>query len=118
MNYKKAGAIIIPTIIAAGIIIYMLWRVWDDLIVALETAIPSYLILAILICVGAWFLRGLRYQYILKKLEVFIDIWNSTACIYVSQTANLIIPARLGDLVRLFILKHIAGATYSRGLSS
>ena len=118
MNYKKAGAVAIPTLIAAGIIIYMLWRVWDDLLIALKTAIPSFLLLAILICIAAWFLRGFRYQYILKKIEVFIDVWKSTACIYVSQTANLIIPARLGDLVRLFILKNIAGATYSRGLSS
>lgn len=118
MNFKKAGAIIIPTIFAVAIIAYMLWRVWDDLLVALKTAVPSFLILAVIICIAAWFLRGLRYQYILKKLEISINIWKSTACIYISQTANLIIPARLGDLVRLFILKHIAGATYSRGLSS
>lgn len=118
MNFKKAGAIIIPTLIAVGIIAYMLWRVWDDLIVALKTAIPSFLIIAVLICIAAWFLRGLRYQYILKKLDVFVNVWKSTACIYISQTANLIIPARLGDLVRLLILKHEADATYSKGLSS
>ncbi|MBP2133017.1 uncharacterized protein (TIRG00374 family) [Methanomicrobium sp. W14] len=118
MNFKKAGAIIIPTLIAAGILAYMLWRVWDDLIVALQTAVLSYLIAAVFICVAAWFLRGLRYQYILKKLEVSINLWKSTACIYISQTANLVIPARLGDLVRLVILKHEADATYSKGLSS
>ncbi|MBN2733322.1 MAG: flippase-like domain-containing protein [Methanomicrobiaceae archaeon] len=118
MNYKKAGAIIIPTLIAAGIIAYMLLRVWGDLIVALKTAVPSFLILAVLICIVAWFLRGLRYQYILKKIDVLVNLWKSTACIYISQTANLIIPARLGDLVRLLILKHEADATYSKGLSS
>lgn len=118
MNYKKTGAVLIPTIIAVGIIVYMLWRVFDDLLTALKTAVPSFLLIAVLICVFAWFLRGFRYQYILKKLVISVSILTSTACIYVSQTANLIIPARLGDLVRLFILKHIAGATYSQGLSS
>ncbi|WOF17287.1 flippase-like domain-containing protein [Methanoplanus sp. FWC-SCC4] len=115
---KKAGAVIIPTIIAAFIIGYMLFRVWDDLIVAVQSATPSYLILAVVICVLAWFLRGFRYQYILEKLLVRINMWLSTACIYVSQTANLIVPARLGDLVRLLILRHEVDATYSKGLSS
>ena len=43
---------------------------------------------------------------------------SSTACIFVSQTVNLIIPARLGDLVRVFILKHEQNTTYSEGVSS
>ena len=115
---KKISAVVIPTIIAVGIIGYMLARVWDDLLLALEHAVYSYLIVAVVICAAAWMLRGARYQYILKNLEIETGIWLSTACIYVSQTANLIIPARLGDLVRLFILKHEVNATYSNGLSS
>jgi uncharacterized membrane protein YbhN (UPF0104 family) len=47
-----------------------------------------------------------------------MSITASTACIFVSQTVNLIIPARLGDLVRVFILKHEQNTTYSEGVSS
>ena len=115
---RKATAIVLPTILAVGIIAFMLYRVWDDLLIAVQNAVWSYLILAVAICVGAWFLRGIRYRSILASLAVSVSIWLSTACIYLSQTANLIVPARLGDLIRLFILRHEADATYTSGLSS
>ena len=115
---KKTAAVVLPTILAVGIIAYMLYRVWDDLLIAVQNAVWSYLFLAFLICAGAWFLRGFRYRAILTSLTVSVTLWLSTACIYLSQTANLIVPARLGDLIRLFILKHEADATYTSGLSS
>ena len=116
--WKKISAVLIPTVIAVAIIAWMLVRVWDDLLLALEHASLPFLILAVLVCSGAWLLRGWRYRFILKGLDIKIGLWFSTACIFVSQTANLIIPARLGDLVRLFILRHEEDATYSRGFSS
>jgi uncharacterized protein (TIRG00374 family) len=115
---KGLSAILIPSLIAIAIIGYMLYSVWDNLLTAIQNAIPSYLIVAVAICIAAWFIRGWRYRYILEKLEIRVRLMLSTACIYVSQTANLIIPARLGDLVRLFILKHEVNASYSKGLSS
>jgi uncharacterized membrane protein YbhN (UPF0104 family) len=116
--YRKISAVVIPTIFAIGIIAYMLFRVWDELFIALENSIPSYLILGIVICLFAWGLRGWRYRTILNSLNYPMSITASTACIFVSQTVNLIIPARLGDLVRVFILKHEQNTTYSEGISS
>jgi len=116
--WKKVSAIIIPTLIAVGIIGYMLYRVWDDLVLTLEHAVLPLLVVAVGICGVSWILRGFRYRFILHGLGVEKGVWFSTACILVSQTANLIIPARLGDLVRLLILKHDDDATYSEGFSS
>jgi len=116
--YRKISAIVIPTLIAAGILGYMLYSIWDDLIVAIRHIIPLYLVIAIAICLCAWWLRGLRYHSILKSLNYTVSVTVSTACIFVSQTVNLIIPARLGDFVRIFILKHEYGTTYSEGISS
>lgn len=116
--WRRVSAVIVPTLIAAGIIAYMLYRVWDDLLVALDNVLPSFLVLAVIVCTIAWVLRGWRYQYILTGLHITAGLWFSTGCIFVSQTANLIVPARLGDLVRMFILKHEKATTYSRGLSS
>ena len=116
--WKKISAILIPTLIAAALIIFMLYRVWDDLLIAVQHIVPIYLAGAVLICLGAWYLRGWRYQYIIERLGTTISLSFSTACIYVSQTANLIIPARLGDFVRLFILKHEKGTTYTKGFTS
>jgi hypothetical protein len=109
---------IIPTIIAVGIMAYMLYRIWDDLIQALQHLIPEWLAIAVAVCLVAWVLRGWRYRTILSSLGYQVKLTVSTACIFVSQTANLIIPARLGDFVRVFILKHEYSTTYSEGVSS
>ncbi len=119
VSARKAGAIVLPTLIAVGIVAYMLYRVWGDLLLTLEHVVVPFLFLAIGVCIFAWFLRGFRYRYILQGLEILRGVWFSTACILISQTANLVVPARLGDLVRLLILKHEdAGTTYSQGFSS
>jgi len=116
--YRKISAILIPTAIAVGILAYMLFTVWNDLVIALQNSIPAYLVLGTLICLSAWWLRGWRYHTILSNLNYRVSITASAACIFVSQSVNLIIPARLGDFVRIFILKHDYNSTYSEGVSS
>lgn len=120
--WKKVSAVVIPTVIAVALLGYMLLRVWDELQGnlqnILESLVPTWLIVAVIICVLAWFLRGFRYKYITERLGTKIGVIFSTACIYVSQTANMIIPARLGDFVRMFILKHEKGMPYTNGFTS
>lgn len=116
--WRKVSAILIPSLVAFGILAYVLWRVWDDLMVTIAHIHPLYLAFAVLICALAWVMRGWRYQAILGGLTVRLGLTFSTACILLSQTANLIVPARLGDLVRILILKHEGLATYSQGVSS
>jgi hypothetical protein len=96
----------------------MLYRVWDDLLTALQHIVPAYLGLAVIICLAAWWLRGWRYHRILLNLNYRIKVAVTTACVFVSQTVNLVVPARLGDFVRIFILKHDYNTTYSEGISS
>jgi uncharacterized membrane protein YbhN (UPF0104 family) len=116
--YRKISAIVISTFIALGIIAFMLLRVRDDLVIALEHVVWGYLLLATVVCIAAWLLRGLRYKVILSGVGVSCGLLFSTGCIFVSQTANLIVPARLGDLVRVFILRHEYGSSISQGISS
>lgn len=115
---RKISTVIVSTLIAVAIIAFLLSRVWDDLLITAREADPRYLLLAIGICLLAWYLRGVRYRFILMRLSLQVGTIFSIACIFVSQTANLIIPARLGDLIRLLILKHEKGATYTVGFSS
>jgi uncharacterized protein (TIRG00374 family) len=115
---RKISAIVVSTLIAVGIILFMLFRVKDDLIVALENIVWGYLVLAVVICLLAWLLRGLRYKVILSGIGIRCSFLFSTGCIFISQTANLIVPARLGDLVRVFILKQQYGGGVSEGISS
>jgi glycosyltransferase AglD len=116
--YRKISAIVIPTLIAAGILGYMLYSIRDELLIAFQHILPEYFVVAVAICLCAWWLRGWRYHSILKSLNYAIGVTVSTACIFVSQTVNLVVPARLGDFVRVFILKHEYNTTYSEGVSS
>lgn len=116
--YRKISAIVIPTLLAFAIIAWMLFNVWGQFIDALQHMVPAYLAGAVIICLIAWVLRGWRYRSILKSLGYSVSVMVSTACIFVSQTVNLIVLARIGDFVRVFILKHEYNTTYSEGVSS
>jgi glycosyltransferase AglD len=116
--YRKISAIVIPTLLAVGIISWMLFNIWGQLLEALHHIIPAYLVVAVIICLAAWILRGWRYHFILKSLGYMVGVIVSTACIFVSQTVNVIVPARLGDFVRVLILKHEYNITYSEGVAS
>ena len=116
--YRKISGIILSVLIALAIFLYMLVPVWGELIERLKTADPVWLIPALIFCILSWWVRGFRYQHILSGLDIKITLAFSTACIVISQTVNLLVPARLGDLVRVFILKHEYNATISEGLSS
>ena len=116
--YRKIGLGILSFLLAGGILAFMLIRVWDDLESALNYIIPIYCIPAVIICLTAWIMRGFRYKVILKNIDLKVPVLFSTACIFISQTVNLIVPARLGDLIRIVLLKHEFTATVSQGLSS
>jgi uncharacterized protein (TIRG00374 family) len=116
--WRRISGILIPALIAGGILLYMLYEVRDSLMAAISIAIPQYLLLALIIAGGTWFVRGFRYVVILDGLAIHLTTLHSTAIVLLSQTANLVVPARLGDLVRMFILRDEGKATYSQGLSS
>lgn len=116
--YRKISAILVSTVLAVGIIAFMLYSVRDQLATAIEHIIWGYLLIATVICLLAWIVRGLRYKVILRGIGISCGLLFSTGTIFVSQTANLIVPARLGDLVRVFILRHEYQASISQGISS
>ena len=116
--WRRLSLFILSCAVAVAILASMLYLVWDELIETLTRADPRYLVLAVAICIIGWWMRGWRYRYILDSLEVKVSLSFSTATILVSQTVNLVVPARLGDLIRIFILHHEKETPYEIGLSS
>jgi hypothetical protein len=116
--YRRVSILILSCVVAGAILAYMLLGIWDRLLETLARSDPRYLVLSIVICGTGWWMRGWRYRYILETLEVKVSLAFSTACILLSQTANLAVPARLGDLIRIFILRHERETPYETGLSS
>ena len=66
----------------------------------------------------SWPLRGARYRDILAQLGYRSDPGFLTGAIFISQTGNLVFPARLGDAVRAYVMKARRSVPYPSGFAS
>lgn len=76
------------------------------------------LALASLVYCASWPLRGVRFQQILNRLGNHYGLGFLTGSIFISQSANVILPARIGDLSRMYILKKSKDLAFTTSLSS
>jgi uncharacterized protein (TIRG00374 family) len=76
------------------------------------------LALASLVYCASWPLRGVRFQQILNRLGNHYGLGFLTGSIFISQSANVVLPARIGDLSRMYILKKSKDLSYTTSLSS
>ncbi|MFB6102313.1 MAG: flippase-like domain-containing protein [Haloplanus sp.] len=66
----------------------------------------------------SWPLRGARYRDILRELGYRERLGFLTGAVFVSQTGNLVFPARAGDAVRAYVVKARRGIPYPTGFAS
>ncbi|MFC7081135.1 flippase-like domain-containing protein [Halorussus caseinilyticus] len=84
----------------------------------MSRADPMLVGLAALVYVLSWPLRGTRYKDILEELGYTEDAGFLTGAIFVSQTGNLVFPARAGDAVRAYVVKARRSIPYPTGFAS
>lgn len=89
-----------------------------DVIYTVASASIFFLLLSSLIYLCSWPIRGFRYKEILQRVGYSEKLGFLTGTIFLSQTANVILPARLGDIIRAFILKTKKDIPLTSGLSS
>jgi uncharacterized membrane protein YbhN (UPF0104 family) len=85
---------------------------------ALASAAPAPVALAVLVYALSWPVRGARYRDLLAAMGHRDTVAFLTAAVFVSQTGNLVFPARLGDGVRAYVLKVRRGVAYPTGFAS
>lgn len=79
---------------------------------------PRYLAVAAAVYLVSWPIRGLRYRDILTELGYTERVGFLTGAVFVSQTGNLLVPARAGDAVRAYIMKARRNVPYASGFAS
>jgi len=84
----------------------------------IERADPVLVGAAALVYLLSWPLRGARYRDILAELGFTERIGFLTGAVFISQTGNLVAPARLGDGVRAYVVKTRRGVAYPTGFAS
>jgi uncharacterized protein (TIRG00374 family) len=90
----------------------------SDILDNVKHASFETLALASLVYCISWPLRGLRFQQILKRLGNPYGLGFLTGSIFISQSANVILPARIGDLSRMYILKKSKDLSLTTSFSS
>jgi len=79
---------------------------------------PALIVLAAVVYALSWPIRGLRYRDILREIGYHERTAFLTGATFISQTGNLVFPARLGDGVRAYVVKARRNIPYASGFAS
>jgi hypothetical protein len=110
------GAGVVLTLVALWLM--TLYIDVGEILDALGKARPELVGLAAAIYLLSWPLRGARYRDILDELGFHERVGFLTGAVFISQTGNLVFPARLGDGVRAYVVKARRGIPYPSGFAS
>lgn len=77
-----------------------------------------YVAAAVVVYAASWPLRGMRYADVLARTGHKCGTVAMTGAVFVSQTTNLVFPARAGDGARAYIVKKRNGVPYTAGAAS
>lgn len=83
-----------------------------------QGADPTLVLAAAAVYVLSWPVRGARYRDILDELGFAEGTWFLTGAVFISQTGNLVFPARAGDAVRAYVVKTRRRVPYPTGFAS
>ena len=105
-------------LIALAVALMTLYLDPTEVLAAIRGADPAVLAVAAAVYIASWPLRGLRYRDILSELGYRERVGFLTGAIFVSQTGNLVVPARGGDAIRAYIVKARRDIPYPSGFAS
>jgi uncharacterized protein (TIRG00374 family) len=74
----------------------------------------GFLLLAFVAYYLTFPVRGFRWRYVLSRVGTKVGFKDATEILFLSWFVNCVVPAKLGDLYRAFLLKGNTGASGSR----
>ena len=90
----------------------------DRVLREMAGATPEIVALSAVVYAVSWPLRGVRYRDILVSMG-YRERWGFlTGAVFISQTGNLVFPARAGDAVRAYVIKARRSIPYPSGFAS
>ena len=96
------------SLIFLAVIIYKIN--FQELVAAFYQASYPYLLPALILYMGSFFIRALRWKFILQPLKT-ISLGSSFSIIMIAWMANNVLPARMGEFVRAYVIgkkEHIS----------
>jgi len=103
------------------VLIFLLFRVvfgpgfdWGEVARLVGQAQVGFLALAFLAYYATFPLRGYRWRYVLSRSGMDVPLRDATEILFLSWFVNCLVPAKLGDLYRAYLLRGNYGASISR----
>ena len=90
----------------------------DELPALIANANPWLLLLAFAIYYAGFPLRGWRWAILLRGAGSEISVKDSTEIIFISWLVNCLVPAKLGDVYRAYLLKVYNGTSISKAFGT
>jgi uncharacterized protein (TIRG00374 family) len=87
---------------------------WGEVVGLIGGANPAFLLLAFVAYYATFPVRGLRWRYVLSRSGVSIPFRDATEILFLSWFVNCLVPAKLGDLYRAYLLRANYRASISR----
>ena len=105
-------ALSLMTLITLG----MFWFGFDETLAQLERINPRVLLLVLGLSFLNYLLRAVRWQILCRVLEIRVP-FGRNALYFFAGFAFTVTPGKLGEVVRLWLLRRDHGAAYERTLS-
>jgi uncharacterized protein (TIRG00374 family) len=105
-------------VVVAGLLFALRAVDVDRVVGEILRADPWLLAAAVAVYAASWPLRGRRYGDVLSTTGHPLGTRFLTLAVFLSQTANLVVPARGGDAVRAYVLRARRNVPYPAGFAS
>lgn len=101
-----------------GLLVWLLFRNtdWGEVRAAMSRASVPWLLVSILLIVLSSFLRTQRWTYIVRTAQP-VRYRHMFSATQIGLLANLLLPARLGDVVQAAVLSRLAHVPFSKSIS-
>lgn len=116
LNVRTIGSVLFGLLL-----LFLLFRLvvgddfdWGLVARLIGQANPAFLALAFLAYYGTFPLRSYRWRYVLSRSGVTVRFRDATEILFLSWFVNCLVPAKLGDLYRAYLLRGNFGASISR----
>ena len=116
LNVRTIGSLLF-----GAVLLFLLFRVvfgedfdWGLVARLIGEADPAFLALAFVAYYATFPVRSYRWRYVLSRSGVRVSLRDATEILYLSWFVNCLVPAKLGDLYRAYLLRGNFGASISR----
>jgi uncharacterized protein (TIRG00374 family) len=113
LNWRTIGSVIFALVLLA-LTFRTLGVNLGDTVELILSANVGLLVLAFVVYYATFPIRAFRWRYILAKVGTRVRFVDALEILYISWFVNCLVPAKLGDLYRAYLLKADNGASASK----